>query len=131
VPPAVNVRLHLAIPSRDAMTEVDAGVHQCFDQFSLTLRRHRSVAPKQTAAPESTGLMPPARAKSAAKTPRSPWGLGFNEVLKQQTRGRDRHDRPIQHLGVFPSANDATQAAPGEPSDQLYRFVQGVSSDRS
>ena len=42
---AVDVRLHLRIPARDAVAEVDARVHERFDEFGL-IRCHDTLTPK-------------------------------------------------------------------------------------
>ena len=48
VPLAVDVGLHLRVPAADAVTEVDAGVHELFNEFCLRLCHTKKLRESST-----------------------------------------------------------------------------------
>ena len=46
---AVDVRLHLRVPTRNAVAEVNAGVDECFNEFCLRLSHEKLIADFQFA----------------------------------------------------------------------------------
>ena len=72
VPLAVDVRLHLRVPARDAMAEMDTGVHEGFDEFSLSLCHDQHSKSTRWRGRTMPDPQSPADAKPPAKSPESP-----------------------------------------------------------
>ena len=80
---AVDVRLHLRIPPRDAMAEVDACVHEAFDEFCLIRCHDLSTDGTATTFTKISRRQPIATRRPSRRC--QPIGLWVTRLLQQKS----------------------------------------------